>query len=44
MAKPKTRRHQERRGGIIRTALILAAIVLFIYLFFVGRAVFNYFA
>lgn len=44
MARPKTRLHQQRRGGIVRTALVLAAVVLFIYLFFIGRAVFNYFA
>ncbi len=33
----------ERRRGVIRTALILGAVVLGIYLFFVGRGVFNYF-
>lgn len=44
MFKPKTRRHQERRSGIIRTALILAAIVLFIYLFFIGRTVLSFLA
>ena len=43
MPKPKTRRHQERRAGIVRTALILAAIVLIVYLYFVGRAVVSYF-
>lgn len=39
--KPDNR--SDRRRGIIRTALILAAVVLAIYLTFVGRAVFTYF-
>lgn len=33
----------ERRRGAIRTALILGAVVFAIYLFFVGRGIFNYF-
>ena len=33
----------ERRRGVIRTATILLVIVVGIYLFFVGRGVFNYF-
>ncbi|MGY6554611.1 MAG: hypothetical protein ACXIUM_08830 [Wenzhouxiangella sp.] len=41
MFKPKTRRHQERRRGIVRTALVLAGIVLLVYLYFVARAVFS---
>lgn len=44
MLKPKTRRHQERRRGIVRTALVLAGIVLVVYLYFVSRAVFSYFS
>lgn len=44
MAKPKTKMHQDRRRGILRTALILAVVVLLIYLFFIGRAVFSYYA
>ncbi len=36
--------HRDRRRGIVRTALILAGVVLLIYLFFIGRAAFNYFA
>jgi len=39
--KPDNR--SERRRGIIRTALILAAVVLVIYLTFIGRAVITYF-
>ncbi len=33
--------HKDRRRGIVRTALVLAATVLGIYLFFIGRAVFH---
>jgi hypothetical protein len=39
--KPDNR--NQRRRGAIRTALILAAVVVSIYLFFIGRAVFSYF-
>ena len=39
----KENSRDERRRGVVRTALILAAIVAGIYLFFVGRAVFYYF-
>ncbi|MEE4295447.1 MAG: hypothetical protein V2J20_02385 [Wenzhouxiangella sp.] len=39
MSEPKTPMHKDRRRGIIRTALVLAAIVMAIYLFFIGRAV-----
>ena len=34
---------KQRRRGAVRTALILAGVVFLIYLFFVGRAVLNYF-
>lgn len=34
---------KQRRRGAVRTALILAGVVFVIYLFFVGRAVLNYF-
>jgi hypothetical protein len=34
----------ERRRGAVRTALILAGVVVLIYLFFIGRAALNYFA
>lgn len=36
--------HRDRRRGIVRTALVLAGIVLLIYLFFIGRAALNYFS
>jgi len=39
--KPDNR--SDRRRGVIRTALILAAVVLVIYLTFIGRAVLTYF-
>jgi hypothetical protein len=39
MNEPKTPMPKDRRRGIIRTALVLAATVLAIYLFFIGRAV-----
>ncbi len=42
--EPKSRMHRDRRRGIVRTALTLAAVVLVIYLFFIGRAAFNYFS
>ena len=44
MADPKSQMHRDRRRSIIRTALVLAGTVLVIYLFFIGRAVFSYFA
>ncbi|MCC5864902.1 MAG: hypothetical protein JJU31_07295 [Wenzhouxiangella sp.] len=43
MVSGKENSRDERRRGVVRTALILAAIVAGIYLFFVGRAVFYYF-
>ncbi len=39
--KPDNR--SDRRRSIIRTALILAAVVLVIYLSFIGQAVLTYF-
>ena len=36
--------HKNRRRGIVRTALVLAVVVLVIYLVFIGRAALNYFA
>jgi hypothetical protein len=36
-------RHPSRRGAV-RTALILAAVVALVYMSFIGRAVFQYFA
>jgi small neutral amino acid transporter SnatA (MarC family) len=44
MSTPPTNKRSERRRGVIRTALILAAVVMLIYLAFIGRAVLNYFA
>lgn len=44
MSQPKSQMHKDRRRGIARTALILGGIVLLIYLFFVGRAMFSYFS
>lgn len=44
MNEPKTPIHKDRRRGIVRTALVLAAIVMAIYLFFIGRAVLTSFA
>jgi len=44
LGEPKTQIHKDRRRGIVRTALVLAVVVLVIYLFFIGRAAFNYFA
>jgi len=41
MSESKNGMHKDRRRGIVRTALVLAATVLAIYLFFIGRAVFN---
>lgn len=34
---------RQRRRGAVRTALILAGVVVVIYLFFIGRGVLNYF-
>ncbi|WP_275401442.1 hypothetical protein [Wenzhouxiangella limi] len=42
MSKTKSQMHRDRRRGIVRTALILAGIVLLIYLFFIGRTVVGY--
>lgn len=36
------RGHRQQKRAVFRTALLLAAIVLGIYLFFIGRAVMNY--
>jgi cell division septal protein FtsQ len=36
--------NRQRRKSIIRTALVLFAVVLLIYLVFVGQGVWNYFA
>jgi hypothetical protein len=44
MSEPRSQMHKDRRRGIVRTVLVLAGIVLLIYLFFVGRAVFSYFS
>lgn len=44
MPRPKTRIHQERRASIARTAIALGVLVALVYLFFVGRAVLNYFS
>jgi cell division septal protein FtsQ len=38
------RNHRDnRRRGVTRTALILGAVVAFVYLAFIGRAALNYF-
>ena len=44
LGEPKSRMHRDRRSGIVRTALVLGGVVLLIYLFFIGRAVFSYFS
>ena len=36
--------NRQRRKSIIRTALVLFAVVLLIYLVFVGQGIWNYFA
>jgi small neutral amino acid transporter SnatA (MarC family) len=43
LTERKPDKRSERRRGIIRTALILAAVVMVIYLTFIGRAVITYF-
>ena len=35
-------RNEHRRRGVVRTALILGAVVVAIYLAFIGRGVLNY--
>ncbi len=44
MSDSKSQMHKDRRRGIVRTALVLAGIVVLIYLFFIGRAVLGYFS
>ncbi|MFW5816530.1 MAG: hypothetical protein ACOCVP_06700 [Wenzhouxiangella sp.] len=44
MSNPKSQMHKNRRRAIVRTTLVLAATVMAIYLFFIGRAVVGYFS
>lgn len=43
LSEKKSDNRSNRRRGVIRTAVILAAVVMAIYLTFIGRAVLTYY-